>query len=200
MASATRALLSLSSLAALRGPLHRAPSKVALRHLSMSEELPDVSRFMTAPEPKVPLVMQQTMIRVKSPLKSLEFYCSVLGMKLIWHRDLPQYGFSVYFTAFHSGALPDDEAERFALCMNTPGCIELTWNHGTEDEKGRVYNTGNADDVGSTGPVKGGFGHLGVTVPDVYAYCVRLAPRPPPSRVAHAPRRAPPLHAWQVNS
>lgn len=33
--------------------------------------------------------------------------------------------------------------------MNTPGCIELTWNYGSENEEGMVYNTGNADDTGT---------------------------------------------------
>ena len=53
--------------------------------------------------------------------------------------------------------------------MNTPGCIELTWNYGTENDDGRVYNTGNAD-----GGVRGGFGHIGITVPNVYEACVRF--------------------------
>merc|ERR1712228_274766 len=53
---------------------------------------------------------------------------------------------------------------------------ELTWNHGTESEAERVYNVGNADTVGvpNSEKVKGGFGHLGVTVPDVYEACERF--------------------------
>jgi hypothetical protein len=60
--------------------------------------------------------------------------------------------------------------------MNTPGCIELTYNYGSEAEDGLVYNTGNADTTGvSNGEkVKGGFGHIGITVPDVYAACERF--------------------------
>jgi lactoylglutathione lyase len=79
--------------------------------------------------------------------------------------------------------------------MNTPGCIELTWNYGTEKEEGLVYNTGNADGTGITifastsnssssteeeavesitGKVRGGFGHLGITVPNVYEACARF--------------------------
>lgn len=46
--------------------------------------------------------------------------------------------------------------------MNLPGCIELTYNYGSEKEEGLVYNTGNADTTGvSNGEsVKGGFGTL----------------------------------------
>lgn len=124
-------------------------------------------------------VMQQTMIRVKDPKKSLEFYVDVLGFSLIMHRDFPQWGFSVYFVAQidDPSKIPKDPDEQWTFCMNTPGCIEVTWNHGSEEESvERVYNTGNADSTGTKDGenVKGGFGHLGVTVPDVYKACERF--------------------------
>lgn len=60
--------------------------------------------------------------------------------------------------------------------MKLPGCIELTHNYGSEKEEGKVYNTGNSDPTGSTNneKVRGGFGHLGITVPDVYEACERF--------------------------
>ena len=59
---------------------------------------PDVSRFMSGdrPEGTKDYVMQQTMIRVKDPMKSLEFYCDALGFKLVMFREFPQWGFNVY--------------------------------------------------------------------------------------------------------
>lgn len=126
-------------------------------------------------------VMQQTMFRVKDPKRSLDFYTKVLGMQLITTGDFPQWGFTVYFVGYPPekdlGPLPEDDDKKFAYCMQVPGCIELTWNHGSEaEEADRVYNTGNADAVGSTDgeKVKGGFGHIGITVPDVYAACQRF--------------------------
>lgn len=93
----------------------------------MSTPIPDVSAYMTAaaaPETSG-FVMQQTMLRVKDPIKSLDFYTKVLGMKLLMSKDFPQWKFSVYFVAPRHEALPDGDAARWEACMRTPGCIEL---------------------------------------------------------------------------
>eukprot|EP01063_Lacrimia_lanifica_P019442 TRINITY_DN2671_c0_g1_i2.p2 TRINITY_DN2671_c0_g1~~TRINITY_DN2671_c0_g1_i2.p2 ORF type:complete len:208 (+),score=70.20 TRINITY_DN2671_c0_g1_i2:48-671(+) len=139
----------------------------------------DVSRWMTGPRAAETekYVMQQTMVRVKDPTKSLEFYCDVLGFKLIMHRDFQQWGFSVYFVAMVDPAtIPTDPEAQWAFCMNTPGCVELTWNHGSEKEEGRLYNTGNSCGIGipEGAKGKGGFGHMGITVPCVYEACARF--------------------------
>ena len=85
---------------------------------------------------------------------------------------------NVYFVApVAPEAIPSSPEEQWNFCMNTPGCIELTWNYGSEKEEGLVYNTGNSDSTGSQDgqKVRGGLGHLGITVPDVYE--VRFLPR-----------------------
>jgi len=156
-------------------------------------------------------IMQQTMLRVKDPVRSLQFYCEVLGFHLVMHRDFPQWGFTVYFVApVDPATIPGTPEEQWSYCMRTPGCIELTHNYGSEKEEGKVYNTGNSDSTGSTdgekvrggfgrlvrvrvrvrvrlglgldpnpnpnpNQVRGGFGHLGITVPDVYEACARFA-------------------------
>merc|ERR1711908_237224 len=115
------------------------------------------------------------MIRVKDPATSLEFYTQTLGFNLVCYRDFPQWGFSVYFVAYEdAGNIPDDPDAQFEFCMRSPACLEITWNHGSEDEtEPRIYNTGNSDTVGTAdgSKVRGGFGHIGITVPDVYAAC-----------------------------
>lgn len=118
------------------------------------------------------------MLRVKDPQASLAFYCEVLGFNLLMHKECPQWSFNVYFVApVDPTSIPSDPKERRNFCMRTPGCVELTWNYGTEKEKGKVYNTGNSDATGTQDgqAVRGGFGHLGITVPDVYEACARFA-------------------------
>merc|ERR1739848_856248 len=93
-------------------------------------------------------IMQQTMIRVKDPEKSLDFYCNVLGFKLVMYREFPQWGFNVYFVA-PVDDVPDTPEAQWENCMKLPGTIEITWNYGSEKADGPVYNTGNADSTGT---------------------------------------------------
>mmetsp|Transcript_12925 Transcript_12925/g.30317 ORF Transcript_12925/g.30317 Transcript_12925/m.30317 type:complete len:214 (+) Transcript_12925:172-813(+) len=146
----------------------------------MTTATPDAfAAYMTAePAPETKgFVMQQTMLRVKDPFKSLDFYTKVLGFKLLMYKQFPQWGFSVFFVAPRHDPLPEGDDARWEQCMRTPGCIELTWNHGSETEAApMVYNTGNADATGTVDgqPIKGGFGHIGITCADVYAACERF--------------------------
>eukprot|EP00930_Biecheleria_cincta_P085736 TRINITY_DN75109_c0_g1_i1.p1 TRINITY_DN75109_c0_g1~~TRINITY_DN75109_c0_g1_i1.p1 ORF type:complete len:257 (+),score=41.77 TRINITY_DN75109_c0_g1_i1:52-822(+) len=143
----------------------------------------DVSAYYAAPKDAATKdwVMQQTMYRVKDPVRSLDFYTKVLGMRLITVGDFPQWGFTVYFVGYPPekdlGPIPENDADKFAYCMKVPGCVELTWNHGSEAEDcDPLYNTGNSDTAGCSdgSTVRGGFGHIGITVPDVYAACQRF--------------------------
>ena len=74
--------------------------KTSIVRMSSTETTttPDVSRFMSGdrPEGTKDYIMQQTMFRVKDPVKSLQFYCDVLGFKLVMFREFPQWGFNVY--------------------------------------------------------------------------------------------------------
>jgi lactoylglutathione lyase len=86
-----------------------------------------------------------TMIRVKDLDKSLRFYTEQLGMKLLRKRDYPTGKFTLAFVGY------GDE--------NDSTVIELTHNW-TQSEP---YSLGS------------GFGHLAVSVPDVYKACEQLA-------------------------
>jgi len=140
----------------------------------------DPSSYLSATKPPETekFMMQQVMFRVKDPKVSLDFYIKVLGFHLVMWRDFPQWGFSVYFVAYcKKEDIPSSPSEMWKFCMTCPACIELTWNHGSEkEEPAKLYNTGNADVTGSPNgeKVRGGFGHLGITVPDVYVACQRF--------------------------
>lgn len=65
-------------------------SKTQVKMSSTTEGSIDVSSYMsgTPPEGTEDFIMQQTMFRVKDPKKSLDFYCNVLGFKLIHHFEV----------------------------------------------------------------------------------------------------------------
>ncbi len=116
-------------------------------------------------------VLNQTMIRIKDPAASLEFYRKVLGMLLYQRIDFTEMSFSLYFLGYpsnHEGQdLPSDPTERSRFTFQQSALLELTHNWGTEsDETFEGYHDGNADPRG--------FGHIGITVPDVEAACERF--------------------------
>ena len=85
------------------------------------------------------------MIRVLDLEKSLHFYTAILGMKLLRKSDYPEGEFTNCFVGYES----EDKS----------AVIELTHNWG----RTQPYDKGD------------GWGHLCITVPDVYATCEKLA-------------------------
>lgn len=110
-----------------------------------------------------------TMMRIKDPQRSLDFYTRVLGMKLIRRFDFPEMKFTLYFLSMANDdaaqEIPEDRAKRATWVFSQKAMLELTHNWGTEDDD-TEYHSGNEEPKG--------FGHLGFTVPDVYATCERL--------------------------
>ncbi len=90
-----------------------------------------------------------TMVRVRDLDKSLDFYCTKLGMTEIRRMDNPGGRFTLVFLA-----APEDE-ER-AKAEKAP-MLELTYNWDPE-EYGSARN----------------FGHLAFVVDDIYATCAKL--------------------------
>ena len=111
-------------------------------------------------------VLNQTMLRIKDPALSVPFYQDVLGMTLLDRYDFPAMEFSLYFMGYTDETLPEDAAARARWVFAQPALVELTHNWGTEKEDGVPYHNGNDDPRG--------FGHIGVSVPDVYAACERF--------------------------
>jgi len=114
--------------------------------------------------------LSQTMLRVKDPKLSIPFYTKYFGMTLVrenhWGPD--RGAFSLYFLAqLPPGTqYPDptsEDAHHFVKTLFHP-VLELTHNHGTEDDPDFVHYNGNTE------PRKG-FGHIGFLVDDVYKFC-----------------------------
>ena len=85
-----------------------------------------------------------TMLRVKDLDRSVEFYTTVLGMRELRRREVPDGRYTLVFVGF--GENPG-QAE-----------VELTFNWDQTDG----YEMGS------------GFGHLAVSMPDVYQACDRI--------------------------
>jgi len=112
-------------------------------------------------------VFNHTMLRVKDPQVSLDFYTRVLGFTLARKVDFAEAGFSLYFLVLSDvAAIPDGDAARKQWLAQQSGVLELTHNYGTETQSGRAYHDGNSDPRG--------FGHICISVPDVVAACARF--------------------------
>jgi len=121
----------------------------------------------TRPSETKDFVFQQTMIRIKDPVLSLRFYSQVLGMTLVKQMDFPGSEFSLFFFAYlNPSKLPTDPKERAVIALSTPASLELTYNWGSEKQADFSHHNGNSDPRG--------FGHIGITVPDVEAACARF--------------------------
>jgi len=133
------------------------------------------SAFISENEPGVCLtpdavtqdyVFNHTMLRVKDPERSLDFYTRVLGMRLLRKVDFPEGRFSLLFLAMTAGeTVPQDPASRQTYTFGRQSVLELTHNWGTENDDSEYHN-GNKDPRG--------FGHICFSVPDIEAACERF--------------------------
>ena len=108
-------------------------------------------------------VLTHTMLRIKDPARSLDFYTRVLGMRLVTRLDFDDRRFTLYFLeARGQGAAPDTG---LAQTFGRPGLLELTHNWGSEDDDTEMHS-------GNEAPK--GFGHICIAVPDIAAACARF--------------------------
>ncbi|XP_012729776.2 lactoylglutathione lyase [Fundulus heteroclitus] len=109
-------------------------------------------------------MVQQTMLRVKDPARSLDFYTKVLGLTLLQKIDFPSMRFTHYFLGYENKAeIPEDVTERTAWTFSCRGTLELTHNWGSESDEKMSYHHGNKEPRG--------FGHIGIAVPDLSDAC-----------------------------
>lgn len=114
--------------------------------------------------------LNHTMMRIKDPQRTLDFYTRVLGMRLLRRLDFQELNFTLYFLAFldeqAAEDVPTETGPRTTWTFAQRGVLELTHNWGTENDPALSYHNGNDEPQG--------FGHIAVTVPDVYAACERF--------------------------
>ena len=84
-------------------------------------------------------------------------------MKQINKLDFPENKFSLYFLAYDA----PESASTNAHWTDRQGVLELTHNHGSENDPNFKVANGNSD------PGKG-FGHICVSVDNIQAACKRL--------------------------
>ena len=90
-------------------------------------------------------------------------------MTLIKKLDFPEMSFTLYFLGYlreSDEAVPEDPVKRTDYAFRQKAMLELTHNWGTENEEGLPYHNGNSNPRG--------FGHIGITVPDVYVASKRF--------------------------
>lgn len=88
--------------------------------------------------------MNHSMIRVKDPEKSLQFYQDICGMKLLRTSEQKEAEFTLYFLGYPGNYdINKDTPNGVNPLAGKEGILELTWNYGTEKESGQVYHNGN---------------------------------------------------------
>ncbi|XP_059482926.1 lactoylglutathione lyase isoform X3 [Neocloeon triangulifer] len=128
----------------------------------------EAKKFCHQPDPSTKeFIFQQTMYRIKDPKKSLEFYTQVLGMSLLEKLDFEEMKFSLYFMGYENlDEAPGNRAEHLKWTFTRKATLELTHNWGSENDPDQTYHNGNSDPRG--------FGHIGITVPNVEQACERF--------------------------
>lgn len=111
-------------------------------------------------------IFNHTMLRVRDPKVSLDFYSRVLGMKLLRKVDFTEWKFSLYFLAMQKEETTGTDEQKTKYTAGLSGVLELTHNHGTEENPETPYHNGNTEPRG--------FGHICFSVPDIVAACARF--------------------------
>ena len=114
--------------------------------------------------------LNHTMVRIKDPRRSLDFYTRALGMRLIRRLDFEELQFTLYFLGYldddTASAVPADDTQRTTFTFSREALLELTHNWGDEEKPELRFHSGNEEPKG--------YGHIAITVPDVDGAAARL--------------------------
>ncbi|XP_060068415.1 lactoylglutathione lyase-like [Ylistrum balloti] len=112
--------------------------------MALSED--DIRKVCVQPDAATKgFYFQQTMMRIKDPKASLEFYTKVMGMRLLKKMDFEGMKFSLYFLAYDEASnIPEGEKEKTKYCFEQKATLELTHNWGTENDTESSYHNGNS--------------------------------------------------------
>ncbi len=113
-------------------------------------------------------VFNHTMLRIRNPEVSLDFYTRILGMKLLRKLDFAEWKFSLYFLAYvpKEFKIPTENQANANYTFGRESVLELTHNWGTEEKPQTPYHNGNTDPRG--------FGHICISVPNIAEACSRF--------------------------
>ena len=77
-------------------------------------------------------VFNHSMVRIKDPAVSLDFYTRIMGMRVLRKLDFPEMKFTLYFLhrPLEAESVPEDIGERTAWTFAQRGILELTHNWG----------------------------------------------------------------------
>ena len=125
----------------------------------VTENYPGVA--ISAPDQTNGFVFNHSMLRIKDPELSLDFYTRIMGMVVLRRLDFPEMKFSLYFLAVNDkkNPVPADKSDRTEWTFSQKSILELTHNWGTEAQDDFKYHDGNAQPQG--------FGHICFSVPDL---------------------------------
>ncbi|CEP61151.1 lactoylglutathione lyase GLO1 LALA0_S02e07866g [Lachancea lanzarotensis] len=115
------------------------------------------------------LKLNHTCLRVKDGKRSVEFYESKFGMKLIGQKKFPDMKFDLYFLSFPKSDLKQNKEGDIDVFQES-GILELTHNYGTENDADFKVNNGNEE------PYRG-FGHVCFSVANIEKTCQELEAR-----------------------
>ncbi|EME27390.1 lactoylglutathione lyase [Galdieria sulphuraria] len=113
-------------------------------------------------------VLAETMLRIKDPAVSKEFYEKGLGMNFLGHLEIPSSRSTVYYYGYANSSSNEiySMINKFKTYQWTIPRMALQYLWDSESDSFLSYHNGNSEPKG--------FGHIGLTVDDIYGACYRI--------------------------